>query len=44
LNGRGLTHFDTLFENIVTDGRRLYFSDFGLALSSGRRSAGFEFQ
>ncbi|CAM5466894.1 hypothetical protein GCM10010329_31790 [Streptomyces spiroverticillatus] len=29
----GLIHFDAHFENILTDGRRLYFTDFGLALS-----------
>jgi hypothetical protein len=33
MNGRGLVHFDTHFENVVTDGQRLYFNDFGLALS-----------
>jgi hypothetical protein len=33
MNGRGLVHFDTHFDNIVTDGQRLYFNDFGLALS-----------
>ncbi|GAA3634914.1 hypothetical protein GCM10023079_26590 [Streptomyces chitinivorans] len=32
--GRGLLHFDAHFENILTDGRRLYFADYGLALSS----------
>lgn len=26
-------HFDAHFENILTDGRQLYFSDFGLSLS-----------
>jgi hypothetical protein len=31
---QGLVHFDTHFENIMTDGRRLFFNDFGLALSS----------
>jgi serine/threonine protein kinase len=31
---RGLVHFDAHFNNILTDGRRLYVSDFGLALSS----------
>jgi serine/threonine protein kinase len=31
---QGLVHFDTHFENILTDGHRLYFNDFGLALSS----------
>ncbi|MEU9961111.1 protein kinase family protein [Streptomyces sp. NPDC050982] len=35
MNSRGLIHFDAHFENILTDGRRLYFADFGLALSSG---------
>ncbi|WP_069885048.1 hypothetical protein [Streptomyces luteocolor] len=34
MNSRGLLHFDTHFENILTDGRRLFFSDFGLALST----------
>lgn len=34
MNGRGLQHFDAHFENILTDGRRLYFADYGLAISS----------
>lgn len=34
MNDRGLLHFDAHFQNILTDGRRLYFADFGLALSS----------
>lgn len=34
MQSRGLLHFDAHFENILTDGRRLYFADFGLALSS----------
>ncbi|WP_328315799.1 serine/threonine-protein kinase [Streptomyces sp. NBC_00388] len=34
MNARGLLHFDAHFENILTDGRRLYFTDYGLALSS----------
>jgi hypothetical protein len=34
MNARGLLHFDAHFENILTDGRRLYFTDFGLSLSS----------
>ncbi|NUS14849.1 MAG: protein kinase family protein [Streptomyces sp.] len=34
MNSRGLLHFDAHFENILTDGRRLYFTDFGLSLSS----------
>ncbi|WUD79037.1 serine/threonine-protein kinase [Streptomyces sp. NBC_00510] len=35
MNSHGLLHFDAHFENILTDGRRLYFADYGLALSSG---------
>ncbi|WP_328474842.1 protein kinase family protein [Streptomyces sp. NBC_00448] len=35
MNSRGLLHFDVHFENILTDGHRLYFADYGLALSSG---------
>lgn len=34
MNARGLLHFDAHFENILTDGRRLYFTDYGLAISS----------
>ena len=34
MNARGLLHFDAHFENILTDGRRLYFADYGLATSS----------
>ncbi|PRY02190.1 hypothetical protein [Allonocardiopsis opalescens] len=34
MNGQGLLHFDAHFENILTDGRRLYFADYGLATSS----------
>ena len=34
MNGRGLLHFDAHFENILTDGQRLYFADYGLAISS----------
>ncbi|MEU9337070.1 protein kinase family protein [Streptomyces sp. NPDC048290] len=34
MNTRGLLHFDTHFENILTDGRRLFFADYGLAISS----------
>jgi hypothetical protein len=33
MNARGLLHFDAHFRNILTDGRRLYFADFGLATS-----------
>lgn len=35
MSSRGLVHFDAHFSNILTDGRLLYFADFGLALSSG---------
>ena len=34
MNTHGLMHFDAHFENILTDGERLYICDFGLALSS----------
>lgn len=34
MNASGLMHFDAHFENILTDGKQLYLSDFGLALSS----------
>ncbi|CAL9398725.1 hypothetical protein SUDANB37_01432 [Streptomyces sp. enrichment culture] len=34
MNARGLLHLDAHFENILTDGRRLFFTDFGLAISS----------
>ncbi|MFD4402503.1 protein kinase family protein [Nocardia sp. NPDC058499] len=35
MNSRGLLHLDAHFENILTDGRRLFFGDYGLALFSG---------
>ncbi|MGW0697357.1 protein kinase family protein [Streptomyces sp. NBC_01579] len=35
MSSRGLVHFDAHFNNILTDGRLIYFADFGLALSSG---------
>ncbi|MGW3570841.1 protein kinase family protein [Streptomyces sp. NPDC000941] len=45
MNARGLLHFDAHFKNILTDGHRLYFADYGLALSSrfdmSRDEAGF---
>lgn len=34
LNEKEMLHFDAHFHNILTDGKRLYFSDFGLAISS----------
>ncbi|MFG2115107.1 protein kinase family protein [Streptomyces sp. NPDC048718] len=34
MSSRGLVHFDAHFDNVLTDGCRLYFADFGLALSS----------
>lgn len=34
MNDRGLLHFDAHFENILTDGHRLFFTDYGLAVSS----------
>ncbi|GAB2809382.1 hypothetical protein GCM10027176_12720 [Actinoallomurus bryophytorum] len=45
MRSRGLVHFDAHFGNVLTDGRRLYFADFGLALSDAfelsAREAGF---
>lgn len=35
MSARGLVHFDAHFDNILTDGHRIYFADFGLALHSG---------
>lgn len=35
MNARGLLHFDAHFRNVLTDGSRLYFADFGLAMHSG---------
>lgn len=34
MSSRGLVHFDAHFNNLLTDGRLIYFADFGLALSS----------
>lgn len=34
MNSQGLLHFDAHFQNILTDGERLYFADYGLAISS----------
>ncbi|MFD3621055.1 protein kinase family protein [Streptomyces sp. NPDC058676] len=34
MSARGLLHFDAHFQNILTDGRRLYFADYGLARCS----------
>ncbi|MCQ4201276.1 protein kinase family protein [Streptomyces coelicoflavus] len=34
MNTRGLLHFGAHFENILTDGQRLFFTDYGLAISS----------
>ncbi|MEU8585980.1 protein kinase family protein [Streptomyces sp. NPDC048664] len=34
LGPQGFTHFDAHFENVLTDGRRLYLADYGLAVSS----------
>ncbi|MET8147806.1 serine/threonine protein phosphatase [Actinoplanes sp. NPDC049668] len=32
LESHGLLHFDAHFRNLLTDGRRVYFADFGLAV------------
>lgn len=34
MNQNGLLHFDVHFQNVLTDGQRVYISDFGLAMSS----------
>ncbi|MFF2951834.1 protein kinase family protein [Kitasatospora sp. NPDC057965] len=34
MRSRGLVHFDAHFENLLTDGQRVYFADLGLALST----------
>jgi hypothetical protein len=34
MNSQGLLHFDVHFKNILTDGHRIYITDFGLAMSS----------
>jgi hypothetical protein len=33
MNANGLVHFDAHFQNILTDGHRLYYADLGLATS-----------
>lgn len=33
INSHGMLHFDIGFRNILTDGKRLYLADFGLAIS-----------
>jgi hypothetical protein len=35
LRSQGLLHFDAHFLNLLTDGRRIYFADFGLAAHGG---------
>ncbi|MFE2937787.1 protein kinase family protein [Streptomyces sp. NPDC059255] len=42
MSARGLVHFDAHFANVLTDGRSLYFADFGLALSSRFELSGIE--
>jgi len=34
MNSKGMLHFDATRNNILTDGQRLYFSDFGLSIFS----------
>ncbi len=42
MRSRGLVHFDAHLNNILTDGRRLYFADFGLATCSRFELSGDE--
>ena len=44
MSSRGLVHFDAHFDNVLTDGRSIYFADFGLALSSGFELSQEEFE
>jgi tRNA A-37 threonylcarbamoyl transferase component Bud32 len=34
MNSNGLMHFDAHFQNILTDGQRLYLADLGLSSPS----------
>ncbi|SFC87809.1 hypothetical protein SAMN05421773_10719 [Streptomyces aidingensis] len=45
MSAHGLVHFDTHFANLLSDGRQVYFADFGLALSreSELSAAGADF-
>jgi len=38
MRSRGMSHFDPHFDNVLTDGHRIYLSDFGLATSRQFRS------
>lgn len=42
MKSQGFIHFDAHFHNILTDGERLYFSDFGLAIFSGFKLSALE--
>ena len=42
MNSCGLLHFDTHFNNVLTDGQCLYFADFGLAMHSRFDLSGVE--
>lgn len=42
MNGNGLLHFDVHFRNVLTDGHRVYISDFGLATSCRFELSDFE--
>ncbi|MBM2620672.1 serine/threonine protein phosphatase [Actinoplanes sp. LDG1-06] len=35
MRARGMTHFDAHFRNLLTDGDRIYFADFGLSTHAG---------
>ena len=35
MGAQGLLHFDAHFRNLLTDGQRIYFTDFGLAMHAG---------
>lgn len=44
MNTNGLLHFDVHFRNVLTEGRRVYISDFGLATSSRFELSDYELE
>jgi hypothetical protein len=44
IGSKGLIHFDAHFFNLLTDGSRVYFSDFGLAMSDRFRLSNEEIE
>ena len=44
MSSQGFVHFDAHFKNILTDGKLVYLSDFGLAVCSRFDLSGYEFE